>query len=82
MARCKACGAEIIFIKTRIGGKLMPCDADPVYYGPGKEDKVMTNQREIISCRILPDAHGAIGTGYVTHFATCPFADDFRRKNK
>ena len=79
MAICKACGAEIIFFKSRIGGKLMPCNADPVYYGPGKKDRVITQNREVISCQILPDENGAIGTGWVSHFATCPAAERFRR---
>ena len=78
--RCKACGADLIFIRTKIGGKPMPCDADRVYYGPGNKDKVITPRGEVISCRILPDAVGAIGRGYVSHFATCPNADEFRRK--
>ena len=78
--RCKACGADMIFIRTKIGRKPMPCDVDQVYYGPGNKDKVITPKGEVISCRILPDAVGAIGRGYVSHFATCPNADNFRRK--
>lgn len=80
MARCKACGADIIFIKTKIGGKMIPCDSKPVYYGPGKEDRVITNSRDVIACKILPDVRGAIGVGYVSHFATCPEADRFRKE--
>lgn len=31
MSKCKACGAEIIWIKTP-GGKNMPCDAQKIYF--------------------------------------------------
>ena len=30
-AKCRGCGAEIVWIPT-LGGKSMPCDAEPVYY--------------------------------------------------
>ena len=80
MSTCKACGADIIFIRTKIGRKPMPCDADRVYYEPGREDKVITPDGEVIPCRILPDREGAIGFGYTSHFATCPKAEQFRKK--
>ena len=80
MARCKSCGAEIIFIKTRIGGKPMPCDAKQVDYWEGKGDKVMTPRGEVINCTLKPQRQPAAGFGYVSHFATCPAADTFRRK--
>ena len=31
MSKCKSCGAEIIWIKTK-NGKNMPCDAKPISY--------------------------------------------------
>ena len=80
MSRCKACGADIIFIRTKIGRKPMPCDADRVFYGPGKDDKVITPNGEVISCKVLPDRQGAIGVGFTSHFATCPASDEFRRR--
>ena len=38
MAKCRACGADIIFIKTG-GGKSMPCDKEPVTYWERKGAK-------------------------------------------
>lgn len=55
--KCRKCGAEIVFIKTVPGGKLMPCDV--------KIEKIMTKE-------------GRLAVGHKSHFATCPYADDFR----
>lgn len=63
--RCKACGADLIFIKTKIGGKPMPCDVNRVYYGPGKKDKVITPKGEVISCR-MPSVRSAEDTYHIS----------------
>ena len=79
MARCKGCGAEITFIKTK-RGKSMPVDEKPVPYYKGDKDKIVTEDGDVISC----DFNGTefLGFGYVSHFVTCPKADKFRRRNK
>lgn len=78
MSKCKACGADIIWIKTP-NGKAMPCDSQKVYF---------KNTTPYGSLRlVLPDGRLASGEwdlesdqyGYVSHFATCPSADKFRR---
>ena len=77
MAKCKGCGADITWIKTRLG-KSMPVDEKPVPYFRGTGDKIVTEDGDVISC----DLNGTelIGFGYVSHFVTCPQADRFRRK--
>ena len=58
-AKCKKCGADIRFIRTK-NGKNMPVD-----------DKLVTIITE----------QGKIFKGYVPHFVTCPYANEFRKKN-
>ena len=76
MARCKACGAEIIWIKMS-SGKAMPCDPDPVRYTPDPNGELILVQG---NGRIVRGVRGSNAAGYVSHFATCPQAGIFRRK--
>lgn len=79
MSKCKACGAEIIWIKTP-NGKNMPCNAQKIPYKNTfpKGDLVL----------VTPEGKIARGTfdlesdtyGYESHFATCPVAGNFRRR--
>jgi len=81
MSKCKACGAEIIWIKTP-NGKPMPCDAQKIPY------KLDIHNGDLVLVR--PDGRIARGTldlesdeyGYESHFANCPAASSFRRRNK
>ena len=76
MAVCKGCGAQIFFI-----GK-MPVNPERVTYWrrAGAKGKVVTPNGEVLSCDFEGDPQKATGVGYVTHFATCPKAADFRRR--
>lgn len=79
MTRCRKCGKEIIWIKT-VNGKNMPCD-------PGKH-RFKLQSGNYGKVYIEPSGetvHGiesAAGEneGYIPHWATCPVADEFRRK--
>lgn len=78
MARCRSCGAEILFIKTS-GGKLTPVNADPVRFDfqLGGKDRIVTGNGEVITGVISESGEEK---GYVSHFATCPDANQFRRR--
>jgi len=84
MAKCRSCGAEIVFIRTA-AGKAMPCDVELKPYvkvmpGLGSivlESGEVVNGLEVGSPGIEPD-----GYGYVSHFASCPGADRHRGKYK
>lgn len=78
MTKCRKCGAEIEFVRMK-SGKHMPVD-------PGKKP-VRLGGSEIY---ITPDGETLRGHKplageptddylYTPHWATCPFADDFRR---
>lgn len=85
--KCRACGAEIGFIKTK-AGKSVPVDAASVYFkfDPlGTDVFVMMNGevkrgRQITEDAAPLDCEPEIG--YVCHFATCPEADKFRKPRK
>ena len=66
-AKCKTCGAEIVWVVTPAGAKA-PCDAKP------KKVWCLTG-------RLICGANEAkLVTAYESHFATCPQADQHRRK--
>ena len=67
MSNCRTCGAPILWAVTG-QGKRMPLDVDrrPVLVVEGELD----DGTAIVSQQ----------AGYTSHFATCPQADDWRRK--
>ena len=81
MAKCKGCGAKIIWIGTP-GGKSIPCDPEQVMYWEKAKakGKVVTPNGEVLSCEFSGDPNKATGLGYVSHWSTCPKAGQFRRK--
>ena len=82
-SKCRSCGAEIIWIKT-FSGKKMPVDAAIVNFFPdpeGKELFVMENGAVVHGIKALPgEVH--YYPGHISHFATCPNADQHRRRRK
>jgi hypothetical protein len=84
MPRCKACGAPIWFIRTT-AGKTMPVNEQPVPFVPVEggrrsyltEDGVMHRGRDWKA-----GENAYYDMGYVSHFATCPKAEHFRRRGK
>lgn len=83
MKKCKGCGHAIIFIKMG-GGRVMPCDPDPVTYWekPKATGKVITPNGMTISCEFEGDLQKATGVGYRPHWATCPEARKFRTRKE
>lgn len=81
MAKCKSCGAEIIWI-TMKSGKKMPCDAKPITYRtlvPGTKGglTLVTPDGRVASGVFDP---GSDQVGYTSHFATCPNAAQHRKR--
>ena len=80
---CRGCGRDIAFIKTQ-AGKSMPVDPDPVYFiaeDHGRNKYVMIDGT-VHSGREPHYGDGESRIGYISHFATCPEADKFHKKNK
>ena len=76
MAKCKGCGKPIIWI-----GKI-PCDPEQIIYRQEKKGnlRVVTPNGEVMSAVLSDNPSTATGVGYISHFATCPQADRFRRR--
>jgi hypothetical protein len=83
-SRCKSCHAEIVWCTTSPGGKRMPVDPDPIEGG-----NVMSLRQD----GMLGDSGGFVEVDsglslldddsrprYVSHFTTCPNADEHRRQ--
>jgi len=82
MAKCKACGAPIVWIEME-SGKKMPCDAEQVVYWQDKQGEatIITPNGETIRATLIPQATDPTGIGYIPHWATCPHATHFKRKD-
>lgn len=80
---CRACGQEIIFIKT-LAGKTIPCDAESRRFFPqqdGLELFVMLDGSTRHGRSVTAEIDGT-EIGFISHFATCPEADRFRKPRK
>lgn len=83
ITHCRACGAEIMFIKT-CNGKSMPVNAEPVAYTQcsGGNQKIITPNGEVLTGELTSEPEKTTGFGYISHFATCTAADRFRKPRK
>ena len=87
IVKCKSCGAPIVWIET-VNGKSMPCDAEAVEYQENRKGKsqIVTESGNVVRGDIVANAPDTLlpkvvdGTGYISHFATCPYANQHRRK--
>ncbi len=79
--KCRGCGAPIVFVKT-VAGKSMPCDPCrvPFWIKQGGSKKILTMSGEVVSCELNGPRATVSGFGYVSHFGTCPQANNFRKK--
>ena len=87
MNACRRCKAPIIWAETE-RGKKMPLDAEPV------DLATLTHSRGLFVLRDWPGGEegrrvavavtdgfvlGSKDPAYVSHFATCPYAEEFRK---
>lgn len=88
MTKCKSCGASITWIKTQ-NGRTMPCDVPAVDYQENYKgkDTIVTEDGRVLRVTVFktPLASGLQpvidGKGYISHFAACPFASKYRRRD-
>lgn len=74
--KCRKCAAQIAFIMTT-KGKPMPVNPEPILFmAAGGPETFVDEKGRIIRGRRDPDGYMV---GYISHFATCPAADSFRR---
>lgn len=80
---CRSCRAPIVWATTE-QGKSMPIDAGPVdngnvYYLDQKSSPPRVRVLAGPQPTLEEDADSADGLRYLSHFATCPQADQWRR---
>lgn len=83
MSKCRSCGADIKFIKLK-SGKWNPCDTQKrtVIIRDEGPEVLISEDGEIIKGRFASIEDGANAVGYISHFATCPNADKFRKRGE
>lgn len=84
MSLCKRCAAPIKWQRMKKTGKMMPVDEEPVYIIPGEEKSTfITGQGEVIVGRPAKPEEITKETelAFVPHWASCPYADQFRRRS-
>lgn len=76
--KCRACGRNIVFIRTE-SGKAMPCDYAAIAYTPLHDgpDVFYTADGKQHRGRVSTPVIGA-NIGYRPHWATCPAAGRFK----
>jgi len=81
--QCSGCGARVIWVKTE-AGKNMPCNPTLHNYkiDPTGKEKIVTQTGKVVTGVTGVDAQSADGFGYISHFATCRSANNFRRGRK
>lgn len=70
---CSSCGAAVLWVRTQ-AGKAMPLDAAPTLDG-----NVAMLEGGASRAYGLED-HAAQAKRYTSHFATCPHADQWRKR--
>jgi len=81
MAKCKSCGAEIDFIKTK-QGKFLPVNLPSITVKPDPLGNIMAVLEDgtVTKATQVGDAYeGYQEQGYIAHWATCPAAKEYRR---
>ena len=76
VSACKACGAPIRWMITE-KLKRMPCNLDGVFFNPGGGNETFVSK----TGKVIRGKRAVNGEsfGYISHFATCPFSDRFRK---
>ena len=80
MAVCKACGAEIVWLRSP-KGKWIPCNEGLVEYKADEdgEDSVINQDGEVIRCTFEFECKPT-GLARIPHWATCPDGDKWRKR--
>ena len=85
---CARCKAPVLWAETQAHGKAIPLDPEPVEGGNitlhrrrvGIPVAVVLGRKQLDSLRGQAVRFGPPLVLYQSHFASCPFADEFRRR--
>lgn len=79
MSTCRSCGAKIDWIELQ-SGKKMPVDPELVSSADCEHgDVIVTEMGQVRKIDHSKNDYEILD-GYVSHFSTCPDADDWRKK--
>lgn len=73
---CRGCKRQILWVRT-LAGHSMPCDPEVIFFTPGPGNETFVTP-EGVTVRGTRSADGK--TGYISHWATCPKRDMFRKE--
>ncbi len=76
MANCRGCGKLIVWTKMQ-SGKSMPCDPEVIRFVPGEGSEMFVTPDGLLLQGKRDPQSNIIG--YISHFATCPKANGFRK---
>lgn len=78
---CRGCGQSVLWIRTK-AGKNMPVNPTLHNYksDPDGKEKIVTPDGRVVTGTIIEKPQDANKVGYISHFATCRNAKNFRRK--
>lgn len=76
---CRSCGAPIKWVKT-FSGKRMPVDVPGVNFVEGGNALFVTDEGAAVHGTMAEEPKESLRFGYVSHFATCPNANRWRKK--
>ena len=77
MSLCRSCGSKIHWIELK-SGKMHPCDLELIASSDAVDgDRFVTEEGEIV---VVRDSMKQEFSGYVSHFSTCPDAENWRSK--
>lgn len=81
MAKCRSCGAEIVWMQMRSGAS-MPCDPAlvPFWAKLKGKGKIVTQDGDLVSCEFEGPMDDMTNVGRIPHWATCPFSRAHKRK--
>lgn len=84
MAKCRGCGEPILFIRMK-NRKMIPVNPSPVFVeDKSARDVIITADGRVSNGRqeYVKSDNDLFVKGYISHFATCPFASQFRNRDK
>ena len=73
---CRKCGEPLIFIQSK-RGRAIPCDPDLATHVLTPGVVVVTPDGQVL--RGTEESKETSVQGYISHFSSCPYAEDFRK---
>lgn len=78
MSACRSCGKPVVWAKVQVTGSPIPLDPDPA---PNGNIRLHTKPEcEVLSQAQIKQAKQDGVALYVSHFATCPEANRWRKR--